>query len=80
LHWYTSTTGAERGFCAHCGSMLFFRSVKWPEELHIALAHFTTPVDRMPQAHVYWDDHVSWADVDPQDGLPRKSPARTPRG
>jgi len=74
LRWFDSTPGAERGFCSHCGSMLFFRSVKWPGELHIALAHFTTPVDRTPQVHAHWDDHVPWADVDPQDGLPRKSP------
>ena len=26
LHWYASTPGAQRGFCARCGSSLFFRS------------------------------------------------------
>lgn len=72
LRWYESTPGAERGFCGHCGAMLFFRSDRWPGELHIALAHFTTPVDRTPQLHVHWADHVAWADVDPLDGLPRK--------
>ncbi|HEY5972721.1 MAG TPA: hypothetical protein VIT22_12315 [Pseudoxanthomonas sp.] len=50
LRWYESTPGAERSFCRHCGSMLFFRSGRWPGELHIALAHFTTPVDRIPRA------------------------------
>ena len=72
LHWYESTPGAERGFCSRCGTMMFFRSTRWPGELHIALAHFTTPIDRMPQMHVHWADHVPWADVDPLDGLPRK--------
>jgi hypothetical protein len=72
LRWYVSTPGAERGFCGHCGTMMFFRSERWPGELHVALAHFTTPVDRMPQVHAHWDDHVQWADVDPEDGLPRK--------
>lgn len=75
LRWYASTPGAERGFCGHCGAMMLFHSEKWPGELHVALAHFTTPVDRMPQMHAYWNDHVQWADVDPEDGLPRKSPA-----
>ena len=74
LRWYESTPGAERGFCGHCGTMMFFRSERWPGELHIALAHFTTPVDRMPQAHAYWEDHVPWADVDPSDGLRRSTP------
>ena len=76
LHWYESTPGAERGFCSRCGTMMFFRSSRWPGELHIALAHFTTPVDRAPQMHAYWEDHVPWANVDPGDGLPRKSPAQ----
>ena len=26
LRWFASTPGAERGFCGHCGSTLFFRS------------------------------------------------------
>jgi hypothetical protein len=73
LRWYESTPGAERGFCSRCGTMMLFRSSRWPGELHIALAHFTTPVDRAPQMHAYWKDHVPWADVDPEDGLPRKS-------
>lgn len=75
LRWYASSPGAERGFCSRCGTMLFFRSERWPGELHIALAHFTTPVDRGPQLHAYWDAHVPWAAVDPNDGLPRKTPA-----
>ena len=74
LRWYASTPGAERGFCGHCGAMLFFRSERWPGELHIALAHFTTPVDRAPQVHAYWQDHVEWANVDPNDGLRRGTP------
>ncbi|NDK39757.1 GFA family protein [Pseudoxanthomonas gei] len=72
LRWYQSTPGAERGFCSHCGTMMLFRSPRWPGELHIALAHFTTPLDRAPQVHAHWDDHVPWASIDPDDGLPRK--------
>jgi hypothetical protein len=72
LRWYESSPGAERGFCGHCGSMIFFRSPRWPGELHIALALFTTPVDQAPQVHVHWDNHVPWARIDPNDGLPRK--------
>jgi hypothetical protein len=71
LHWYASTFGAERGFCSHCGSSLFFRSVNWPGELHVALANLHDPVDRTPQAHAYWDDHVAWLALDPDDGLKR---------
>lgn len=73
LHWLASSPGAERGFCSRCGSTLFFRSERWPGELHIALANLDGEADRAPMAHVYWDTHVPWADVDPADGLPRKS-------
>jgi hypothetical protein len=72
LRWYASSPGAERGFCAHCGSSLFFRSERWPGELHIALGNLDGDADRAPTAHVFWDTHVGWAAVDPDDGLSRK--------
>jgi hypothetical protein len=70
LTWYRAETGAERGFCAACGSTLFFRSPRWPGELHVALANVQEPIDRAPQAHVYWDSHVDWLRID--DELPKK--------
>lgn len=70
LAWYASTPEAERGFCSHCGSTLFFRSSRWPGELHIARAGFDGVIDREPSAHAWWDNHVEWAE--PGDGLPRK--------
>jgi hypothetical protein len=70
LRWFASPAGGERAFCARCGSSLFFRSSQWPGELHVARALFVDPLDREPQAHVYWDTHVSWVDL--ADGLPRK--------
>ena len=73
LRWYASSPGAERGFCSHCGSTLFFRSQRWAGELHIVHANFDGDVDRAPQAHAFWDAHVDWAGVDPNDGLSRKS-------
>ena len=79
LQWYESSAGAERGFCSHCGSMLFFRSERWAGELHIARAQVVGEVDRAPQAHVYWDTHVEWVQIDERDGLPRKpDPGSTP--
>ena len=74
LQWYESSAGAQRGFCTRCGSTVFFRSERWPGELHITLANFSDPVDRAPQVHAFWDTHLDWAAVDPQDGLPRKTP------
>ena len=71
LRWYDSSPGAQRGFCARCGSPLFFRAERWAGELHIARAQFDEPLDRAPQAHVFWDNHVDWA-LPAEDGLPRK--------
>ena len=71
LQWYPSTPGAERGFCSRCGSTVFFQSSNWPGELHIALANLHEPADRAPQSHAYWDTHVDWVALDPNDGLQR---------
>lgn len=72
LRWYDSSPGAQRGFCGRCGSPLFFRSSRWPGELHIARAQVHAPLELEPQGHVFWSRHVDWARPDPADGLPRK--------
>ena len=71
LRWYRSSPDAERGFCGRCGSGLFFRSDKWPGELHIARANFASDLDRAPQAHAYFDTHVGWVEIN--DALPKKN-------
>jgi hypothetical protein len=71
LHWYQSSKEAQRGFCKVCGSSLFFKSSRWPAEIHVTLSNFQTPVDKAPQVHVFWDTHVDWVVLD--DDLPRKT-------
>ncbi len=73
LRWYASSPGAERGFCARCGSSLFFRSARWAGELHIARANLDGDTDRPPSMHVSWEMHAGWSSVDIHDGLTRKS-------
>lgn len=70
LRWWASDAGGERAFCGHCGSPMFFRSSRWPGELHIARALFNTPIDREPSGHAYYDTHVEWFTV--ADSLPRQ--------
>ena len=72
LQWYASTPGAERGFCGRCGTTLFFRSDRWPGELHIVRSNFDGPVDREPQMHVHVESQAPWLPL-AEDGLPRKS-------
>jgi hypothetical protein len=64
LRWYASSAEAQRGFCAACGSTMFFRSSKWAGEIHIALANIAEPIDRRPQANVFPDTHVDWMPLD----------------
>lgn len=70
VHWYASSPQAERGFCQTCCSPLFFRSERWPDELHITRASLDDPLDREPAAHVFFDTHVRWMPIDTE--LPRK--------
>ena len=69
LVWYQSTPRARRGFCSCCGSTLFFEGDRWPDEVHVALAHMDGPIDRRPKAHVFFDTHVDWVELG--DDLPR---------
>lgn len=75
LRWYVSSPGAERGFCARCGSTLFFRSRRWPGEIHVVRANFDSALDRAPQAHVFYDTRVPWFEVN--DALPKRPPPQT---
>lgn len=57
---YASSHGANRSFCANCGSTLLFESERWPGEVHVVLANIDTPIDREPAKHAFADDHAPW--------------------
>ncbi len=67
LVWYQSSKEGQRGFCSQCGTTLFFRSVNWPGELHIATS-LIRGVNLQPQGHAFYDTHVSW--IEQLDHLP----------
>jgi hypothetical protein len=69
LSWYQSSEQSRRGFCAHCGTTLFFESSLCPGEIHVTRASLPAVIDRAPQLHCFYDQHVDWVTVD--DGLPR---------
>jgi len=71
LRWYQSTDAAQRGFCTNCGSTLFFRSSRWPGEMHVVRANIEGNIDRGPSGHAYWESHASWFAF--EDDLPRKN-------
>lgn len=64
LVWYASSPGARRGFCRTCGSTMLFESERWAGETHVALGCLDGPIDRQPQANVFFDAHVDWMPID----------------
>jgi hypothetical protein len=60
LAWYRSSPEAERGFCSRCGSTLFFRSTRWPGELHVTRGSIAGDIDREPGGHAFYESHVEW--------------------
>jgi len=64
LSWFKSSEGARRGFCNRCGSSMLFESDRWPGETHVALACLDSPIDRKPQANVFFKTHVDWIPID----------------
>jgi hypothetical protein len=69
LTTFKSTTEAERQFCKKCGSHLFFRSTRWPQEVHVTRATITSTMDEMPKAHVFFSDKADWCLIG--DDLPK---------
>jgi len=68
--WYESSPGARRAFCPKCGSPMFFESKRWPGEVHVARALIEGSLDREPTAHVFFESHVPWLQVN--DNLPKR--------
>jgi len=64
LAWYGSSSGARRGLCPTCGSTMLFESERWAGETHVALGCIDDPIDREPQANVFFDAHVHWMPID----------------
>lgn len=60
VQWYASSVDSRRGFCRHCGSSLFFRSERWPGEIHVARANVPGEIDREPEGEVHTDTRVAW--------------------
>ena len=62
VNHYESSENTWRGFCPTCGTRLYFRSRKWPSEIHI---HAATPVDGSvyePTAEVVCRSCANWLD------------------
>jgi hypothetical protein len=66
--WYQSSSHARRGFCATCGSSLFFENSRFPDELDVVTACLDQVEAFAPTMHIWVASKVAWARTD--DGLP----------
>jgi len=66
---YESSSHGTRSFCGHCGSSLFCESTHHPDQIDIVLANLQGPIDRLPNAHIFYSDRAAWVEV--QDDLPK---------
>jgi hypothetical protein len=54
-------TGAERSFCARCGTPLFYERAHAPKMLNIPRALFDRGVGREPRYHRFVEEKPPWA-------------------
>ena len=67
---YKSSDIGERGFCADCGSPLFFRYLE-KKTIYMAVGTLDHPENAPPRIHTCVDTQVPWLSID--DDLPRES-------
>lgn len=66
---YASSTHGSRSFCRRCGSSLFCENSEHPDRVDIPLGAMSSPIDRAPQVHVFYDSRAPWVLL--ADALPR---------
>ena len=66
---YRSSSEAERGFCARCGSTLTMHEAILGDRVQVSLGSLDRPENVRPDDHVWTEDQLPWLHVD--DDLPR---------
>jgi len=66
---FMSSEHGSRTFCRYCGTSLFCENDAHPDRTDIPLGVVDGPIDRPPQAHVFFDSGADWTEV--SDDLPR---------
>jgi hypothetical protein len=66
---FASSSGVSRGFCAECGSPLYFRTDKRPDAIDLYAGTLDDPAALVPQCHVHAAEQLPWFEV--LDDLPR---------
>ena len=69
LRWYASSPRVRRGFCATCGSFMFWDPIH-KNSIAIAMGAFTTPTGTHLHMHIFTADKGDYYDI--TDDLPRQ--------
>ena len=69
INHFKSSAETFRGFCPGCGTRLYFRSNKWPGEIHIHAATLDDGTSYRPDCHVVTASSPGWLRLG--DDLPR---------
>ncbi len=69
INHFESSPDTHRGFCPNCGTRLYFRSAKWPGEIHVHAATLNDQGAYIPDAHVKLEDRVAWLRL--SDDIPK---------
>lgn len=77
ITWFRSSPGAERGFCATCGSTLFWRSLE-DDEMAVLAAGIDAPTGLRVTSHIFVEDKGDYYDI--TDGLPQFNGYDRPAG
>lgn len=67
--WYRSSSNAERGFCAGCGSTLGMREEVLPDRVQVCVGTLDDPDRVRIDDHVWTRSRIAWFDT--SDALPR---------
>ena len=67
--WHQSSEKVRRGFCATCGSTLFWDPV-FRDWIGVAMGAFDTPTNTRLAVHIFVADKGDYYEID--DGLPQK--------
>lgn len=68
LRWYQSSTFAERGFCQHCGSNLFYRPIDG-DHISVTLGTLDQPTGIKIAKHIFVADKPDFYEL--TDDIPK---------
>lgn len=69
--WFMSSEKVRRGFCATCGSSLFFDPVFKKEWIGVAMGAFDGPTHTKTAVHIFVADKGDYYEI--ADGVPQKA-------